>query len=228
MIHFLVMTLWNLLLAVIPVVTAYALSMMARRTSEGGRRRAIAPIVVLGLIWLAFLPNSCYLMTEWRHFLFDHHFRAAREVAHVSRVSSLRVALHAAFFSGYSGFGVVCFAMAVRPVARVVSTWGLRSRWIAAPFFVTVSLGVYLGLMPRLNSWDLAARPTHVVSLAIRAVTTPPVLAVILVYAAVLWILFLFLDIWMDGLALRLGRVNLASASRDSVVSSTARPGRAP
>ena len=36
------------------------------------------------LVWLLFLPNTCYLLTEWRHYLCDIHDRSvqAAEAGH--------------------------------------------------------------------------------------------------------------------------------------------------
>jgi uncharacterized membrane protein len=198
-------TLWNLGLAAIPVGAAYAFVSRVESARETGRRRTIFFAAVLGLVWLAFLPNSCYLMTEWRHFLFGPHFKHVRDTTSPHDLSVLRVAKHAAFFLLYSGFGVVCFVLAIRPIARVLAGMKMRPEWLAVPFFVLVSLGVYLGLIPRLNSWDLVARPLMVADTAYRAVVNLPLLAVILVYAAVLWMVYLILDIWMDGLAVRMG-----------------------
>ena len=111
---------------------------------------------------------------------------------------------HAAFFAAYSGFGLACFALAIRPVAR---TWSGpasgRMGVVAAPFFFLVALGVYLGLIVRLNSWDLVTRPSFVLVVAGRAVASPSLLPILLAFAAFLFVLFVGLDIWLDGLALR-------------------------
>ena len=62
---------WNVFLAAIPVVAGYALSLGASRFTI--KRRIIPWLVWLPLlaVWFAFLPNTCYLLTEWRHFLMD-------------------------------------------------------------------------------------------------------------------------------------------------------------
>src|SRR5437667_9801185 len=60
--------LWNLFLAVIPMALGYAAATLGQRM--GGKRHRwgwllLAPLLAL---WLIFLPNSCCLFTEPRHF----------------------------------------------------------------------------------------------------------------------------------------------------------------
>lgn len=199
---------WNLFLAVIPVVAAYLLVWVDRRISRTRRGVALAS---LGSLWLAFLPNSCYLMTEWRHFLFNPHFQAIRAATNPNDLSVLRVAKHAIFFLGYSGFGVLCFVMAIRPVVRLMKRYGFRPARFAPPFYFAVALGVYLGLILRLNSWDLVADPLGVLNSSIRAILNPPLLAVMIAFAGVLALLYELIDIWFDGLSLRISRYGNAS-----------------
>src|SRR5262245_2976541 len=107
---------WNIFLAAIPVVAAYLLAMGAERWTV---RRKLVPWPVwlpLALIWFAFLPNTCYLLTEWRHFLFDPHFTDLRDAAASNRALMLRVAKQGLFFLVYSGIGVLCFALSIRHI----------------------------------------------------------------------------------------------------------------
>src|SRR5712692_8016700 len=60
--------LWNLFLAVTPVALGYAAAELGRRVTQPRRRWLwflLGPVLAL---WLIFLPNSCYLFTEPRHF----------------------------------------------------------------------------------------------------------------------------------------------------------------
>ena len=62
---------WNLFLAVIPVALAFAIARGARRDMREAGRIRWGLWLPLGVVWLAFLPNSCYLLTEWRQLLRD-------------------------------------------------------------------------------------------------------------------------------------------------------------
>ena len=69
--------------------------------------------------------------------------------------------------------------------------------------FLLVSLGVFLGLVPRYNSWNLVTHPGQIFS-TIGTVFHHPVLsAFLVVFAAMLWLAYLVIDIWIDGFLLR-------------------------
>lgn len=200
-------TWWNLFLAVVPVLAAWVLARAAESWRSRPTRLGALGLGLLGLVWLAFLPNTCYLLTEWRHFLFDPPYTFAREMAWNGRASKLRVLKHFVFFAAYSGFGIVSFGLAIRPVDRVVRRCWPRLTLLAPAFYLAVSLGVYLGLVVRLNSWDLATRPGHVLSVAADAVSNGTLLALIAGFGGFLWVVYLAMDIWLDGLALRVERL---------------------
>jgi uncharacterized membrane protein len=196
--------LWNIFLAVIPVVLAYLLAAGALALTLRKKRVPWLFWLPLAVAWLAFLPNTCYLLTEWRHFLFDPHFTDLREAAETNRVLMLHVARQGLFFLLYSGVGVLCFGLSIRPVAHLLRKARINPVVPAVPFFLLVSLGVYMGLIVRLNSWDILKRPGYVLNVAIRAVTNPLLLETIVVFAFLLWLLYEAVDIWVDGLAQRL------------------------
>lgn len=197
---------WNLSLAAIPVIAAYLLAMGAQGwTLRRGRVPWLAWLP-LALVWLAFLPNTCYLLTEWRHFLFDEHFTGLRDAAETNRVLMLAVARQGLFFLGYSGFGVLCFALSIRPIERTLREARVPLLPWAIPFFLLTSLGVYLGLIVRLNSWDIVTRPRYVLVTALQALTNPLLLQTILIFAVLLWLLYETVDVWVDGIAARMGR----------------------
>src|SRR6185312_1670563 len=105
---------WNLLLAAIPVVLGWLLYAAMLRYQQ--RRGAAMGVCagVLFLLWLLFVPNSCYLATEWRHFL-----------AHVANGGlgrdakfDLELVTQIVLYCLYSGVGVGLFVAAIRPVER--------------------------------------------------------------------------------------------------------------
>ena len=60
---------WNLFLAVLPVVLAFVIARGARRDRQATGHVRWGLWAPLAFVWLLFLPNSCYLLTEWRHYL---------------------------------------------------------------------------------------------------------------------------------------------------------------
>lgn len=197
--------LWNLFLAVVPALLAY---LVAWGLGKGGKRPLPLWVCLpLVLVWFVFLPNTCYLLTEWRHLLFDRRWAGLLDAGRTDRIAMLKTAKWALFFLAYSGTGVLLFALAVRPMEQWLRANGRNPLPFAPVFFFLMSLGVYLGLIERLNSWDIINRPRHVLDEAVEGVTNRMLLISIGVFAALLWALYEAVDIWVDGVAERIKRL---------------------
>lgn len=194
---------WNLLLAFVPVGLGHAMERLAKLAAGHRRLAAAAGITVLGAAWLAFLPNTCYLLTEWRH-VFDLWGRSALPAGREpGSEESLRWMVYTLFYTGYSSTGILTFTLAIRPVVRLFS--GRRSLLLpsAPPFFYLMAVGVYLGLVLRYNTWDLAAHPVEVWA-AVCVLGHRPLLALaLLLFAGFLWLAYLAADIWIEGFLCR-------------------------
>lgn len=202
--RFWMLTSWNLLLAVVPVLLAQIVAWLAKRRRGSGFARVA--VWMSGLAWLAFLPNTCYLLTEWRHFLETLDATNLYLRARLSAPTTLWLMGYTAFYLLYSGFGVLCFALAVRPVAATLRRAGANLLVPGAALFGTMAVGVYLGLILRFNSWDLLTRPREVLD-SVLALGSRPLMSLLLVaFAGFLWLAYVAVDIWLDGLNLRLGR----------------------
>jgi len=202
---------WNLLLALLPVVLAFVIARGARRERAATGRIRWGVWLPLALVWLAFLPNSCYLLTEWRHFLDTLTQSRIYAEAHQSRDGRLDFFVVVGFYLFYSGAGLLAFFLAVWPLDRLTRRrlgWaGIALRPLIFPL---CALGVYLGLTPagRFNSWDLVHphRLAGLLATTTQALHRPFLLGLILAFGAVLWLFYAAFDIWMDGLAWRLAR----------------------
>ncbi len=199
---------WNSFLALIPVAAGYAIYAL-----HAGRSRHLATkaaIVLLGLVWLAFMPNTCYLLTEWRHFLRIIGYTSLYDQWYMSKTAAVRLMIYTLFYMFYSGIGVLTFALAIRPVAQVLKERKMSTWMLTLPFFLLMSLGVYLGLILRLNSWDIVTRPEFVWASIVATLGRPGLISLIAAFAAFLWALFLATDIWIDGFRCRLTRKPIA------------------
>lgn len=204
--------LWNLFLAAVPVVLGYGLAWGLKGHGKQ-RRLPLFLCLPLGVVWLTFLPNTCYLLTEWRHLLFDPRLADLLDAAPTDKHAMLSTAKWALLFLGYSGLGVLLFVLAIRPMERWLRSTGHSTLPYAPLLFFLMSLGVYLGLIVRLNSWDIVTRPLFVWQTAVHALFYPPLLAAIGIFAALLWGLYEAVDLWVDGVAERLRRWGLAGSS---------------
>jgi len=197
---------WNTFLALIPVV----LAPVVVRAADEGRSRGIARLGawLLGFAWLAFLPNTCYLLTEWRHFLArldasDLYLRSRVDVG-----STLELMGYTAFFFCFSAVGMLTFTLAIRPMAGLARSLGMTN-WIPAiPLFLLLSVGVYLGLVLRFNSWDLLTHPGEVWASAVAVLNRPYLSAFVIGFAGFLWLAYLAIDVWIDGFAARWKRAS--------------------
>jgi len=190
------------MLAMIPVFAAYGLkTLLAVRPTALLRYLLGSP---LALVWFVFLPNTCYLLTEWRHYLlpldaYNLYLRAGDDT-----MLLLRLVMGSLFYLLYALFGMLAFTMAIRPVERMAIRRGVAVRFWAVPFFAAISLGVYLGLVLRFNSWDLATCPGQIWKATVEVGGRPLLALMILGFGAFLWASYEALDIWLDGFKQRL------------------------
>jgi uncharacterized membrane protein len=148
---------WNLFLAWVPLWLALGIRLLhARRVPAGS-------LLVLGCLWLLFLPNAPYLLTDILHIhpSFAVNDRPLRTLAGVSPMHAVPlwydVALVFAFACGGLLVGFVSLHLVHRVVAeRLGPGWGWRM--VVAVLGLT-GFGVSLGRFQRYNSWDLFSRP---------------------------------------------------------------------
>lgn len=203
---FVLWTLWNLFLAVVPVALGYAAARLGKLAGVRRNGWVWGGFVLLLVLWLAFVPNTCYLLTEWRHFLDRVDSRNLYLQAEQDRRMLVTIGVLALFYGLYSGFGALTLTLSIRPLEQLLRRWRLPFPVIAPVLFSLLSLGVYLGLIVRLNSWDLWTRPQAVWTSVAAAFQYPLLLAVIAAFALVLWALYEALDVWVDGVVARTGR----------------------
>jgi uncharacterized membrane protein len=195
--------LWNLFLAVIPVALGYAAAALGRSLQAQRARWLWIGLAPLLLLWLVFLPNSCYLFTEPVHLLSRVERENLWSRARQEPDAALRLGLWTGVSLVYFAAGAVTFALSIRPMRAWGRSAGLGSlRW-TAPFFLLMALGVYLGRVVRLNSWDLFTRPARVLEAVTSLVDRPVLLLALVLFSFFLWLAYEVADIWVDGLGAR-------------------------
>jgi uncharacterized membrane protein len=144
---------WNLLLAAIPVALAAGLRRLATTRIPTS---ALAPVFVL---WLLFLPNAPYLVTDLVHL-------GDQRAPLVVDALMLSTAAVAGVLAGLLSLALV--ESAVR--ARIGPRAAVATVALAIPL---ASLGVYLGRVLRWNSWDALAEPWTVLATAVDGLRDP-------------------------------------------------------
>lgn len=138
--------LWNVFLAGFPA----ALALLADRLHATGARGATLGVLAL---WLLFLPNAPYVLTDFVHLEARAPVPLWYDIALLGTASLAGLALGAASLA--------------RVHAIVRTEAGPRAALVAVLGASLASgYGIYLGRFARLNSWDLALHPLAVLSRA--------------------------------------------------------------
>ena len=131
---------WNLFLAWIPFLVAVRIY---DRHRAGAHPLALLP---LGAIWLLFLPNAPYIVTDFKHLIERPPVPLWFDIVVIATPAWTGMLL--GFFSLYL----------VQAVVRDV--WGERASWaLVVAACGLSSFGIYLGRVLRWNSWDVLVRP---------------------------------------------------------------------
>jgi uncharacterized membrane protein len=192
----------NLTLALIPVILGLLIGWLSWRDTKFSTKWYLwVPLIFL---WVGFLPNTCYLLTEWRHFI-DIITQNPEQIrqAPKSKEALLDFLALSTFYVVYSSLGLLTFSMALWPVAH----WLKPQRWAKFLFFLICALGVYLGLIKRLNTWDVWNHPHTVLNDSVIAVSHPFTVAMIILFSLVIWANYWVFEVFIDGFQLRLRRI---------------------
>jgi uncharacterized membrane protein len=132
----------NLVLAWIPLgLAALLVVAYARRRSR---------LVAIGLAWLLFLPNAPYVLTDFIHLGTSH------------RVFDSLLIASFAFTSLALGFGSLLLVQLV-----VTRAAGALLGWLTVVVSLFASsVGIYLGRVHRISSWDVVGQPGRIWALA--------------------------------------------------------------
>ena len=132
---------WNLFLAWIPFALAIVLY---DRHRAGARAVSLLP---LGAVWLLFLPNAPYIVTDFVH------QNASGGVPIWFDIVIIASAAWTGMLLGF--FSLYLVQAVVRRERGAVAGWA-----VAVGALALSSFGIYLGRVLRWNSWDVLVDPT--------------------------------------------------------------------
>lgn len=170
---------WNLLLAAVPAVLAVAL--FARP-----HRRKVGWCIGVG-VFLLFLPNAPYVVTDLIHLRGDAA-RASSDGAVVAGVLPLYGGFILAGFLAY----VLCTELVTHEIRRHrpgVARWSIE-----IGLHALCAIGIVLGRLARLNSWDTIAAPAGTVEQVFTTLTWR---------GAPVAVMVVFLAVWATHLVVR-------------------------
>lgn len=136
-----VFLLWNLVLAIVPVLLA--LWLVDRLRDEGWLKW---PQILITILFIGFLPNTFYLITDFVH------LRPTPEVSLYFDVVLL---------SSFVINGIILGFLAIYLIHReLLKRFGERNALLAVTIiFFLCSFAAYLGRFTRFNTWDILLRP---------------------------------------------------------------------
>lgn len=136
---------WNLLLAWVPVIAGIVLVDMLKHVAWSSWKA-----VVVSLIWLLFLPNSFYLITDFIHL---------QETNDVSLLYDVVVLAMFAFVGFFLGF-ISLLLIHIELIKRFKNSLANK---IILVVILASSFAIYLGRYLRWNSWDVVANPFGII-----------------------------------------------------------------
>jgi uncharacterized membrane protein len=164
---------WNLVLAVIPALLALRLFRPGRRPSRGWWVGVAA--------FALFLPNAPYVVSDLVH-LPDN-------VATAPSRSSVLLG----FLPSYAVFiavGLLCYAFCLHRLRRWLGARSLDPAWVAIEIVIhgVSAVGVLIGRVARLNSWDAVVHPRNTLWTSLATLSHPRSLLVVVLFAFVLFV----------------------------------------
>jgi uncharacterized membrane protein len=181
---------WNLFLAFIPLGLSFWLF---RRKSQS---RSVFWWVAF-LVFIAFLPNAPYLLTDIIHLI-----NAARNYYSVWVITLFLIPPHLiAILSGFEAY-----VISLMNLEHYLRKQG-AGKFVLAAELITHALcaiGVYLGRFPRFNSWDFVTKPEAVIRTSIEYLTSKRPVLVMIVGFVFLTVLYWVMKQVTIGIILRI------------------------
>lgn len=144
---------WNLILAWVPYILAQLFAV------HDLRRQAISAMGILAL-WILFLPNGPYIITD---------------LLHLRQRVVIPFWYDVLLVSSYAWLGLLLSLLSVRQIHhKLKDHFAPRKLWIALPvLFLSAGYGIYLGRFLRWNSWDVFFRPIYLLRRSLMELVHP-------------------------------------------------------
>ncbi len=153
----------NLFLAWIP----YAFAKLIAEKPSVQKNGALT--VFLGILWLLFLPNTFYLLTDFAHLLYDPTVITGEQPNQLLWFDLIILA-------SFVWAGVLYGFTSLRSLHLLIAKKFSQEKgqlFVMAILFLS-SVGVYLGRIPRFNSWDVLKNPAGIASYATSGMSNLP------------------------------------------------------
>lgn len=173
---------WNIMLAAVAVAAGWFLT----------RRLQPAHFFLLAFVWLIFVPNTIYMVTDLYHL--------AQQWGTVGNIEKIILMLQ---YTALTAVAVITFVVSVYFFEYSLTRFYARalSATVLALFIVfinfVIAFGVVVGRVQRTNSWEVFTNPVRVYNDIVQTLSSPILLVLVLVlgtFANVMY--FSFRDIY--------------------------------
>jgi uncharacterized membrane protein len=145
---------WNLVLAWIPYVIT---SWLQQRAAIQTNRLKFAAVC---LVWLLFIPNSFYILTD---------------LFHLGKFHNVPNWFDLTLIISFAWNGLLLGILSVRQMEKIMQPHlpGKHELFFIYPIMWLNALGVYIGRYPRFNSWDILTNPFELINYLIKLICHP-------------------------------------------------------
>jgi uncharacterized membrane protein len=129
--------LWNLFLAFVPVLISFTML-------KFHEKKSLKTIIFIPgfLLWLLFIPNAPYLVTD---------------LIHLGESRTIPVLFDVILLFSSAYLGMIFFFYSLSHIEKIVKKF-ISKRWTIAltiALLLLISFGIYIGRFLRFNSWDI-------------------------------------------------------------------------
>lgn len=178
--------LWNLFLAWLPLIMAYAVSSFASR-----RRYVALTVLPAAALWLLFFPNAPYILTDLVHL---RHPRP-----------DVPLWFDTLLINWFAWTGLLLGIVSLFLMHNVVrKSFGRIAGWIFVFIVGTLcSVGIYIGRFLRWNSWDVIFHPAARLGDILRYAANPSLQSIVFIAVFSALFIFIYISTYSFGLLLQ-------------------------
>lgn len=128
--------------------------------------------IPLFILWILFLPNTIYLLTDWEHYF-----------AQLTVADFIGVVLLTAQYLFLTGMGILTYFAGMIPLEKLFRRAKIKHYSFA--FLVVnfvIAFAVVLGKVERTHSWYVFTQPWRVVQDVLHLLTTPPLVFTVIFF----------------------------------------------
>ena len=131
---------WNLLLAFVPFFMS---RLMTRHFVHIQNKWLFS---VLFVVWLLFVPNSFYIITD---------------LFHLSEMHATPLWFDTLLIMSFAWNGLLLGIWSIRHIEKMINVlWSIKNDWVLIyPIMFLNALGIYIGRYWRYNTWDIVSNP---------------------------------------------------------------------